>query len=214
MGKATPKVKPPLQESKPQFKTQMKAPEEPLMVEARKYKSAEEFVKAQVEVNKKHIEKYTHKAGIGTYSTKELSDIVENAKKSIKTLPDYDGIVYRGRTEITPIFDLKKGDTIDVLDLQSATKSREVAKDFVYGKPNKQVYEIKTNNGKDITEFSVRPEEQEVVLLGGKLKFEKSRFVGKGRDEYELLTFSHIPTISTAKTEAQLKQIREEANSK
>ena len=48
MSANTKKLTNTLKESKQQFKTQMKAPEEPLITEARKYKSAEEFIEAKM----------------------------------------------------------------------------------------------------------------------------------------------------------------------
>jgi|GEM_PF-5941409 len=81
MGQAKTKVKAPLQEKIDRPVVRVKAPEEPLIAEARKYKSAEEFVDSQLD---KQYYRSAHQLKLSDSITADKIDI-SKLKEQIRT---------------------------------------------------------------------------------------------------------------------------------
>lgn len=124
--------------------------------------------------------------------------------KEMSKLPSVSGTIYRGNTGKYKY--LSKGEIIDALPINSSTWSKKGALGFVYGRHRKQIFEITTNDGKDISKYSRRPEEQEVVLLGGKFKITSIRNLKNTDGRYELIKMEHIPS-DKIKTKSQLRKM-------
>lgn len=107
----------------------------------------------------------------------EREELINNA---LDKLPDYKGKVWRGMSAIKELSshsdDYQKGDMIRFDAFTSTTKKENGLNDF----GQDILFEIESKTGKDISKFSLMPQEQEVLFKS------KSFFEVKGKKEIKL----------------------------